>query len=154
VESRDIIQDEVAAFEEIDKVMLLDVTLTAESAETATATSSGDEALIQLQTKVATLQRQLEEHQTNTTALDEQPTYQKALTGKFRVHNVVTLRTKIRSIFKYYTGLSYERFMTLFNFLHPAGFLMEYEKGRLDINRLLPVDCFFLTMCRLRHNCG
>ena len=61
-------------------------------------------------------------------------------------------RTTIKDLFKFYTGITYVRFLALLVFLIPNGFSLTFEKGRRDIKTLPVEDCFFLTLCRLRHN--
>ena len=44
--------------------------------------------------------------------------------------------------------------MGLLSFLIPDGFTLTYESGRNDIKDILPEDCLFLVLCRMRHNFG
>lgn len=74
--------------------------------------------------------------------------------SKFSVKSVLEKESKIKGLFKYYTAIEHNRFKTLLQFLLPESFMLEYEKGRTDIKKLLQEDCLFLTLIRLRHNFG
>lgn len=49
---------------------------------------------------------------------------------KFGIDSVLKREQKIKGLFKYYTGILYDRFQSLFAFLIPENFTLEYEKGR------------------------
>ncbi|XP_046544950.1 LOW QUALITY PROTEIN: uncharacterized protein LOC124255158 [Haliotis rubra] len=75
---------------------------------------------------------------------------------KFGVETVKGKAGKLKNLFRYYTGITYIRFLALLQFLVPGdgSFSMTYEKGRCDIRTLSAGNCLFLTLCRLRHNFG
>jgi len=70
------------------------------------------------------------------------------------VESVVQKETKSKGLFKYYTGITYVRFMALLAFLVPAGCDAPYATGHKDIKSLGKQNGLFLTLCRLRHNFG
>lgn len=74
--------------------------------------------------------------------------------SRFGVPSVIAKEDKVKGLFKYYTAISYIRFMALLEFLIPQDFNLEYEKGRTDIKKLSQEDCLFLVLVRLRHNFG
>ena len=73
---------------------------------------------------------------------------------RFGVDSVLKKEDKLKDIFKYYTGITYVRFMGLLHFLASVASSPEYEKGRTDIVNMPDKDALFLTLCRLRHNYG
>lgn len=73
---------------------------------------------------------------------------------RFGIESVLKREQKIKGLFKYYTGISHERFKSLFDFLVPENFILQCEKGRNDIKKLTQEDCLFLVLTRLRHNFG
>lgn len=73
---------------------------------------------------------------------------------KFGIKCVLKREQKVKDLFKYYTGITYQRFKSLFQFLIPENFELDYEKGRMDIKSLSQEDNLFLVLTRLRHNFG
>ncbi|XP_023932779.1 uncharacterized protein LOC106158290 [Lingula anatina] len=73
---------------------------------------------------------------------------------KFGIESILDKEQKIKGLFKYYTGITHERFKSLFNFLLPDNYILQYEKGRNDIKILTQEDCLFSVLIRLRHNFG
>ena len=71
---------------------------------------------------------------------------------RLSVDSLLHSERKIHGLFKYYTGITYIRFMSLLAFLNPSS--VTYEKGRRDITKLQPQDCLLLALCRMRHNFG
>lgn len=71
-------------------------------------------------------------------------------TGNFSVAHILSMKNS-HELFRFYTGLKYDSFMLLYKFIHADGFTVKYKPARSDILKLLPVDCLFLTFCRLRH---
>lgn len=74
--------------------------------------------------------------------------------SRFGIESVRVKEEKIKGLFKYYTAITYVRFLALFSFLIPPDFSLEYEKGRTDLKKLSQIDCLFLVLVRLRHNFG
>lgn len=72
----------------------------------------------------------------------------------FSVEIVVQKETNIKGLFKYFTGITYVRFMALLAFLVPANSNVSYSKGRQDTKSLCKEDGLVSTLCRLRHNYG
>ncbi|XP_078000242.1 uncharacterized protein LOC144452905 [Glandiceps talaboti] len=73
---------------------------------------------------------------------------------KFGVDCVLRNQKKLKGLFKYYTGISYVRFLALLSFLLPNDTVLSYKKVRTDIKNLAGKDCLLLCLCRLRHNFG
>lgn len=73
---------------------------------------------------------------------------------RFGIESVLQKEDKIKGLYKYYTGISHERFKSMLQFLIPDDFQLQYEKGRNDIKKLTQEDCLFLVLSRLRHNFG
>jgi len=71
--------------------------------------------------------------------------------SNFGVDNLLQIEHKHKGVFKFYTGITYNRFTFLLSFLTSVA-SVKYEAGRRDINKLQAADCLFLTLCRLRHN--
>ncbi|XP_070537595.1 uncharacterized protein [Ptychodera flava] len=74
--------------------------------------------------------------------------------SKFGVSVILTQQKKLKGLFKYYTGLTYVRFIALLTFLLPKNSVLNYKKKRIDIRSLTNRDCLLLCLYRLRHNFG
>ena len=70
--------------------------------------------------------------------------------AKFGTASVVSRENKLNKLFKYYTGITYVRFLVLLTFLTQTE-AISYEKGRRDIKTVSSADALFLTLCQLRH---
>ena len=73
---------------------------------------------------------------------------------KFCVANVILKEQRIKGVFKYYTGLTYARFLAVLDFLLADSTSLVYDARRSEIHSLTKEDCLFLTLCRLRQNFG
>ena len=65
----------------------------------------------------------------------------------------VATSTSVKRIFKYYTGLTYTRFLMLTNFIFPTTEMnpVKYEKKRKEAQNMDLSDQLFLVLCRLRN---
>jgi hypothetical protein len=70
----------------------------------------------------------------------------------FGVDEVLRREGKLKNLFRYYTGITYTRFMGLLAFLVPDESSVNYENDGKDIRKLSVQDGLFLTLCRLRNN--
>ena len=75
-------------------------------------------------------------------------------TEQFSLDSVLSHENKLKGLFKYYTGITYVRFLTLLSVIVPPGSSVKYTKNRSDIAKLSDKDCLFLCLCRLRQNFG
>lgn len=67
---------------------------------------------------------------------------------------VLRKETKIKGLFKHYTGITVVRFMALLAFLAPREFQVPFTAGRADIKHISNKNGLFFTLCRLRHDYG
>ena len=69
--------------------------------------------------------------------------------GNFSIENVRD--SKLKGLFKYYTGMTYVMFVTLLSFLvTPGDKAFEYESQTSDILKVDIENQLFLVLCRLR----
>ena len=73
---------------------------------------------------------------------------------KYRPFSVeyILQQNKTVTLFKYYTGMLYVRFVELLHFLLGDLAKLKYKYHRKDIDSMLNRDCLLLVLCRLRHN--
>ena len=65
---------------------------------------------------------------------------------KFCVANIILKEQLIKAIFKYYTGLTYERFLALLDFLLADSASLVYDTRHSEIHSLTKEDCLFYFM--------
>ncbi|XP_033097191.1 uncharacterized protein LOC117101338 [Anneissia japonica] len=73
--------------------------------------------------------------------------------SNFGVEHVLA-GTHIKDLFRYYTGITFIRFVALLNFLIPSNVSLHRNVTRHDVRSMSNKDGLFLTLFRLRHNFG
>lgn len=73
---------------------------------------------------------------------------------EFSVERLLYKECITPGLFKYYTGVIYDRFKVLLSVVNAKGFTVAYNSHRNDVDKLQPCDCLLLTLMRLRHGYG